>query len=145
MAKPISEQYYRAFKKSYTKLKDALPISFLLPYLFEAGVVPGDLQENINAIPVRSEKMKYLLNEMESGLRVGVTDQFESFICVMEKFGADNNNIVVKKLAEDIRLNINEAAIQESSLHVSSTNVKIPGIYVYVEFYCLDSLHNFHQ
>ena len=132
MAKPIAEQYYGAFKKSYTKLKDALPISFLLPYLFEAGVVPGDLQESINAIPGRSERVKYLLNEMEPGIRIGVTDQFESFICVMEKFGADNNDIVVKKLAEDIRgrLNISEATIQESSLHVSSINVKIPGRYM---------------
>ena len=136
MAKPTAEQCYGAFKKPYTKLKDALPISFLLPYLFEAGVVPGsvpgDLQESINAIPGRSERVKYLLNEMEPGIRIGVTDQFESFICVMEKFGVDNNDIVVKKLAEDIRgrLNISEATIQESSLHVSSTNVKIPGRYM---------------
>ena len=123
-----AEQYYEAFKRSYSKLKDALPISTLLPYFFEAGAVPGDLKEKLNSIPVRSEKVICLLDEMELGLKVGITDQFESFICVMEKFGGENNNIVVKRLAEDIRLILSEPAVlvKHSSVQHSSTD-KIPG------------------
>ena len=53
-------------------------------------------------------------------------DQFESFICVMEKFGGENNNIVVKRIAEDIRLILSEPAVKHSSVQYSSTD-KIPG------------------
>ena len=52
-----AEQYYEAFKRSYSKLKDALPVNTVLPYLFEADVVPGDLKEKLNSIPIRSEKV----------------------------------------------------------------------------------------
>ena len=122
MAKP-TEEYYEAFKKSYRKLKDALPIKDVLPDLFQAGVVSGISKERLNSIPVRSDKVICLLDEMELGLKVGITDQFESFICVLEKFGTDNNNIVVKKLAEDIRSTISEAtaAAKQSSVHHSSS------------------------
>ena len=112
MATPAKEQYYEAFKKSYPKLKDALPINDLLPDFFKAGVVPGNLKEKLNSFPVRSEKVIYLLDEIELGLKVGITDQFESFICVMEKFGTDNDNIVVKILAEGIRSEISGSAIK---------------------------------
>ena len=112
MAKPTAEQYYRAFRKSYTKLKDALPIDSLLPYLFEAGVIPGNLMQKLDFIPVLSEKVVCLLNEMEPGLRVGITNQFESFICVLEKC----DNIVVNKLAEDIRLVLSGQGAEEESL-----------------------------
>ena len=91
MAEPTVEKYYEAFNRSYAKLKDALPINNLLPYFFEAGAVPGDLKEKLNSILVRSEKVICLLDEMELGLKVGITDQFESFICVMEKFGDSPN------------------------------------------------------
>ena len=116
-----AEQYYEALKRSYSKLKDALPINTLLPYFFEAGAVPGDLKEKLNSIPVRSDKVICLLEEMELGLRVGVTDQFELFICVMERYGEENNNIVVKRLAENIRLMLSKPAVKHSSTD------KLPG------------------
>ena len=116
-----AEQYYEALKRSYSKLKDALPINTLLPYFFEAGAVPGDLKEKLNSIPVRSDKVICLLEEMELGLRVGVTDQFELFICVMERYGEENNNIVVKRLAENIRLILSKPAVKHSSAD------KLPG------------------
>ena len=119
MAKPTAEQYYGAFKKSYTKLKDVLPINFLLPYLFEADVVSGNLMQKLDSIPVCSEKVTCLLNEMEPGLRVGITDQFESFICVMEKFSADNANVVVNRLAEDIRLVLSGHGVEKESVAAS--------------------------
>ena len=56
MAKPTAEQYYEAFKKSYLKLKDVLPISHLLSYLFKADVVHGYLEEKLNVIAVRGDK-----------------------------------------------------------------------------------------
>ena len=125
MAKPITEQYYEAFKQSYPKLKYALPINDLLPYCFQGGIVPGYLKEKLDAIPVCSDKVVCLLDKMECGLRVGITDQFESFICVMEEFATDNDDIVVKKLAEDIRSIINEptCTVNQSP----STNHKIQG------------------
>ena len=115
------EKYYEAFNISYLKLKDALPIDTLLPNFFEAGAVPGDLKETLNSIPICSDKVICLLDETECGLKVGITDQFELFICVIKKFGKEHNNIVVKRLAYDIRLILNEPAIQHSSTD------KIPG------------------
>ena len=55
----MDEQYYEAFKKSYPKLIDALPIQDLLPNLFEAGVVPKNLKEQLNSFPVRVENCNY--------------------------------------------------------------------------------------
>ena len=118
---PTAEKYYEAFKKSYAKLIEALPINDLLPRLFEAGVVLGSTKEKLNSIHfVRSEKVTCLLDKIELGLTVGIMDQFESFICVMEEYGADENDIVVQSLAKDIRLMIcNSEMITE--------NFKIPG------------------
>ena len=123
MAKPTEEQYYEAFSQSYPKLKDALPIDDLIPYCFKGGIVPGYLKEKLDSIAVRSDKVKCLLDEMERGIRVGITDQYESFICVMEEFATDNNDIVVKKLTEDIRSMINKPTIKQSL----STNHEISG------------------
>ena len=130
MPKPTAEQYYEAFKKSYSKLTDALPINDLLPVLFQEGVVPTNLKEKVHSIPVRREKVIFLLDEIEPGLKVGIIEQFESFVCVLEKFGTDNNNIVVKKLAEDIRSTISGVTVKQSSSvrHPSSTN--LPGKYI---------------
>ena len=122
MVKPTAEQYYEAFKQSYPKLKDALPINDLLPYFFKGGIVPGYLKEKLDSIPVSSYKVVCLLDEMERGLRAGIIDQFESFICVMEEFATDNNDIVVKKLTEDIRSIVNKPTVKR----LSSTN-EIPG------------------
>ena len=129
---PTAEQYYEAFKRSYSKLKDALPINTLLPYLFEAGAVSWDLKEKLNSIPVRSDKVICLLDEMELGLRVGIMDQFELFVCVMEKYGGENNNILVKRLAEDIRLILSEPAVKPSSSVQHSSTDKLPGRCVFV-------------
>jgi len=129
MAKPTAKKYHEAFKKSYTKLRDALPIQDLLPDFFEAGVVSRKLKERLDSISVRSEKVICLLDEVGRGLSVEIVDQFESFICVMEKFGHDNKDIVVKKLAEDIRLTISGATVKQSSssVHLLSTDCKVPG------------------
>ena len=130
MAKPTAEQYYEAFKQAYPKLKDALPINDLLPYFFKGGIVPGYLKEKLDSIPVCSDKVVCLLDKMERGLRAGIVDQFESFICVMEEFATDNNDIVVKKLTEDIRSIINKPTVKQSS----STNHEIPGRSVFSLF-----------
>ena len=126
-SEPTAEQYYEAFKRSYSRLKDALPINTLLPYFFEVGAVPGDLKEKMNSIPIRSDKVICLLDEMELGLKVGITDQFESFVSVMEKFGGENNNIVVKRLAADIRLILSKPAVKPSSSVQYSSTDKLPG------------------
>ena len=128
VAKPTAEQYYEAFRKSYSKLKDALPINDLLPDFFEAGVVPGNIKEKLNSIPFRSEKVLYLLDEIELGLKVGIADQFESFICVMEKFAIVNDNTVVRILAEGIRKNLGLEISQQSS---SPNNFETLGEYIF--------------
>ena len=127
MAKPTAEQYYEALKQSYPKLKCALPINDLLPYCFKGGIVPGYLKEKLDSIPVCSDKVERLLDNMECGLRVGITDQFESFICVMEEFATDNDDMVVKKLSKDIRSIINESTVTCTVNHSPSTNHKLPG------------------
>ena len=113
----MGKRYYEAFRRMYLKLTVALPIDDLLPYLFVANAVPANLKEKLDSIHVHSEKVKCLLDAMERGLMAGISDQFESFICVMEKFGEENSDIVAKKLAEDIRLILSEceSAVRNSS------------------------------
>ena len=68
MAKLTTEQYCEAFKKSYSKLIDALPINDLLPDFFEAGVVPVNVKEKLNfmdQVPVRTS-----INSESMGPRV---------------------------------------------------------------------------
>ena len=98
--------------------------------IFKGGIVPGYLKEKLDSIPVCSDKVVCLLDKMERGLRAGIVDQFESFICVMEEFATDNNDIVVTKLTEDIRSIINEPTVKQSS----STNHEIPGRSVFILF-----------
>ena len=137
MATPIAEKYYAAFKKFYPRLSNALPITDLLPYCFKGGIVPRYLKERLNSILVRSDKVTCLLDEIERGLLAGIIDQFDSFICVMEEFATENNDIVVKKLTEDIRSTINEnqpiCTVNQSSLaHPSSSDHEIPGMCMYM-------------
>ena len=116
------------------KLKVALPIDDLLPYLFVADTVPANLKEKLDSIHVHSEKVKCLLDAMERGLKAGISDQFESFICVMEKFGEENSDIVSKKLAEDIRLILSErepAARNSWSLQRLATPPGRCTVYIY--------------
>ena len=135
MAKPSAERYYEAFKKSYTKLTNALPITYLLPYLYEANVVSGYLKAKLNAIPVCSDKVACLLDEMEGGLKAGIVDRFESFICTMEKYCTVNDDVVVKRLCEDIRsLITNEPPVKKSSLDLSTD--KILGIVIKFHYGC---------
>ena len=124
MADPTADQYYlEAFRTWYPELIAVLPIDDLLPYFFKAGVLTRNLKEELNSIPAtHSKKVMRLLDAIEPGLQAGITDQFESFICVMEEFSTVNNNIVVKKLADDIRLTINP-----SGAHLSSTGHEISG------------------
>ena len=124
MAKPAAEKYYEAFKESYPQLIDALPINDLLPRLFRAGVVSGKMKEKLNSISVRSDKVACLLDKMELGLKAGITNQFESFICVMERYGSDEDDTVVQSLAEDIRLKLSDS---ERIITAKSSNFKVPG------------------
>ena len=123
MAKPAAEKYFEAFKESYPKLIDALPINDLLPRFFRAGVVPGNMKEKLNSISVRSDKVAYLLDKVELGLKAGITNQFESFICVMESYSSDENDSVVQRLAEDLRLKLSGSEV----ITDKSLNFKVPG------------------
>ena len=58
----------------------------------------------MDAVPVCSDKVKLMLDEMEGGLEADIPDQFESLIKVMEQFSIDEDHIVVRKLAENIRM-----------------------------------------
>jgi len=99
-------KYYEAFKKSYPRLISALPIDDMQAYLVAGSVLPGRLKARMDAIPVCSDKVKMMLDEMEGGLSADIPDQFENLVKVMEHFGAKEDHIVVRKLAEDIRITI---------------------------------------
>jgi len=101
---PPPEKFYEAYKKSYEKLTKALPVNDLIPKLFSEGILPGNLKSRIDCITVPSEKTRLLLDEMEGGLRIGITDQFDRFVRVLEQFSKDERHIVVGKMAKDIRL-----------------------------------------
>ena len=100
----LPEKFYEAYKKSYEKLTKALPINDLIPKLYSEGVLPGNLKSRIDTISVPSEKTRLLLDEMEGGLKIGITDQFEGFVRALEQFSLDEKHMVVGILAKDIRL-----------------------------------------
>ena len=100
---PLRNVHYEAFKKSYAKLIKALPINDLLPELVSAGVLSGNLKKRMDATSVESEKVKVMLDGMEGGLKAQIPDQFEEFIRVIEQFSIDESDMVVGKLAKDIR------------------------------------------
>jgi len=114
---PSSNVYYEAFKKSYAKLIKALPINDLLPELVSAGVLPGNLKKRMDAISIESEKVKVMLDGMEGGLKAQITDQFEEFIQVMEQFSISESDIVVGKLAKDIRTLIDSGSSLPAEVH----------------------------
>ena len=101
--------YLEAFTKSYAKLISALPINDLLPELISARVIPGNLKERMDVISVRRDKVKAMLDEMEGGLKAQIPDQFEQFVQVMERFSIDENDMIVGKLASEIRAFIEES------------------------------------
>jgi len=101
-----SAKYYEAFKKFYLKLISVLPIDDMLSYLVAARVLPGRVKARMDAVPIGSDKVKLMLDEMEGGLKADIPDQFECLIKVMEQFSVDEDHIVVKKLAENIRMMI---------------------------------------
>lgn len=113
MGTPV--KYYEAYKATYTRLISALPINDMMSDLVTGGVLPGKVKARMDAISTDSEKAKYMLDEMEGGLEALIPDQFENLIKVMEKFSEEEGHIVVKKLAENVRVMITSGNIPFSS------------------------------
>ena len=112
-------KYYEAYKKSYPKLISALPIDDMLSYLVAARVLPGRVKARMDAVPVCSDKVKLMLDEMEGGLQADIPDQFECLIKVMEQFSVDEDHIVVRKLAENVRMIVTSGDTPAEGLPVS--------------------------
>jgi len=116
-------KYYEAYKAVYARLISALPINDMLSDLVKGGVLPGKVKARLDAISTDNDKAKYMLDEMEGGLKALIPDQFENLIKVMERFSEEEGHIVVKKLAEDIRILITSGDIPSaSSLTASSAS-----------------------
>ena len=108
-------KYYEAYKAAYARLISALPINDMLSDLVTGGVLPGKVKARMDAISTDNNKAKYMLDEMEGGLKALIPDQFENLIKVMERFSEEEGHIVVKKLAEDIRIMITSGGTLSSS------------------------------
>lgn len=102
-----SDKYHKAFRSSYEKLVKALPIEPLIPTLYSKGIISSEMKQKIDSISTSSQKIDHLLTNIENGLRVEVIEQFEGLLQAMEEYGQKENNVVVKRLAEEIRYNIN--------------------------------------
>ena len=64
MANVTSEAYYRAFKASYDKLVQALPIESLIPTLYSRRIVSSGLKAEIDGITSSSKKVELLLTHI---------------------------------------------------------------------------------
>jgi len=79
-----------------------------------ARVLPGREKVRMDMVPVCSNKVKLML---ERGLNADIPDQFE---CLMEQFSVDEDQIVVRKLAENIRMIGSSGDTHAEDLPVSS-------------------------
>jgi len=113
-------KYYEAYKAVYTRLISALPINDMHSDLVTGGVLPGKVKARMDAISTDNDKAKYMLDQMEGGLKALIPDQFENLIKAMEKFSEEEGHIVVKKLAEDIRMLVTSGDAPSSSSMTAS-------------------------
>jgi len=94
----------------------------MLSDLVTGGVLPGKVKARMDAISTDNDKAKYMLDQMEGGLKALIPDQFENLIKVMEKFSEEEGHIVVKKLAEDIRMLVTSGDTPSSSMTASKAS-----------------------
>ena len=101
MASP--DKYCEAFKKTYLKLMNVLPVDDVLPHLYADGVINMSIKKDISDIPQRKKKAECLLDEIGRGLDLQLTEKFKKFIEVVDSYSEDEDDDVMKKVMEEIR------------------------------------------
>ena len=92
-----------AFKKTYLKLMNVLPVDDILPYLYADGVISMSIKQDISDIPQRKKKAERLLDEIGRGLDIELTEKFKRFIEVVDTYSEDEGDDLMKKVMEEIR------------------------------------------
>ncbi|XP_065900797.1 mitogen-activated protein kinase kinase kinase 3-like [Dysidea avara] len=99
---PPPHQYMKVLRKMSSKIIAVLPIDELLPYMVDK--LSNSLLSHLNTINTsREDKVKYLLDNVEEGIKVGDTHQFDVLLQVMEEYAIRVNHNEVMKLIEDVR------------------------------------------
>ena len=84
-------------------MKDAIFISKLLKY----ELLPGDINDEVEALPTRGRKALYLLNHViKPALATNDTSSFDNLLSVMKRC----DYTYVKKLAIEIKSEIDKAS-----------------------------------
>jgi len=95
--------YFAAFEKHYHNLEQALPANLMLSTFISKGLL-GDtlLLQSVASEETDTGKTRRLLESMRGGLKIGQTETFEKFLEAMCEYADRNNDLVVKKLVEDV-------------------------------------------
>jgi len=95
--------YFNAFLSCYQQLVVALPMDAMHPTLVSKGLLrEASLQQQIATTRTDYGKARLFLDSMTGGLRIGVTDTFKMFLEAMDEYAKNTDNVVVRKLLNDV-------------------------------------------
>jgi len=111
------EAYQKAYESYVEKLMKYLPINDVIftDELSANNLLPGDTSIKLKALHTQAKKASYFLDHViKSPLDIGVTDNFDNLLSVMEH--CEHSNIV--KLACEIKSEIYETSDSKSGMDV---------------------------
>ena len=90
-------------RKYYVDLIKALPMSdvIFMAELYSAGLLPGNLKEEVEAKPTTAGRADYFL---QHGLKNN-TDSFNKLLAVMERHNSDHLRKLAEKIHREIKSN----------------------------------------
>jgi len=96
------EEGLKHFEKHYKILVHGLPMEQLLPAFESKGLLRSpQLYQEIKAANTDTKKATLLLDSMKSGLRMGESSAFNTFLEALREYAKETNDSAVKKLADD--------------------------------------------
>ena len=95
--------HFGVFEKHYRNLEQALPANAMLSTFISKGLLRDTmLLQKVACEHTDCGKMRHFLESMRGGLKIGETKTFEKFLEAMCEYADRNNDLVVKKLVEDV-------------------------------------------
>ena len=95
--------HFAVFEKHYRNLEQALPANAMLSTFISKGLLRDiTLLQRVACENTDCGKTRLLLESMRGGLKIGETKTFEKFLEALCEYADRNNDLVVKKLVEDV-------------------------------------------
>ena len=113
-----------AFDKYSEELVKCLPMNdtLFIAKLSTFNLLPGNTNDQIQALPTQADKTLYLLNYViKPALDVNDTTSFESLLSVMEQCGYDH----VKRIACIMKSQINRGSSMDLGMYVYTYTVRL--------------------